>query len=272
MSTTFDPNTPDTWCSAEVYSPPPSFDAEGYQARLNKIAGLSENGHPIVRVVWAGDRKKCYSKFYVTWYEAGPKKGLGLSSELRAKYKYASLLVPGTSDVIDVPPPRWVFEQYEHPGQYMESWEQARFVEGREVRPAPPPNGYYSWLMNIADHGDGSCCKEARKNKVVCWGTYRDPNEEDLEVIRKAIFLREKDRFIDTTKPLDETTLDILGKETTRIEEWKENLAKQEISDFVEENALELLELVGVPVSDRARTLYSIPRSVRERKHLRKNL
>jgi len=255
----FDTNKPETWADAQVYSPPASFDVAGFQGKLDAVAGLSETNLPVVRLVWAGDRKRCYSKFYVTWKSDG----MGLASELRAKYKYASMMIPHTTDVIDIPPPRWILEEYEHPGQYMASWEQARFQQGREIRPAPPPNGYYSWLLTIADHGEKKCCEEAEKNKVVCWGNYRDPDAVDIETIREAVFKREQDRFIDTTKPLDDLTLDILGKETEERVAKHQAYMDSQVSEYVEEHALELIEAFGIPVPERLRKLYSIPKNIK---------
>jgi hypothetical protein len=252
----FDKNKPSTWACSEIYTPPASFDVAGYQSQIDEILGLSDTGMPMVRLVWAGDRKKCYSKFYVTWKPDG----FGLSSELRAKYKYMSLQVPGTSDVIDIPPPRWIFEQFEHPGQYAASWEAARFQNGREMRPGHPPNGYYSHLLTIADHGASKeCCKKATEDKVVCWGDYREPDTKDLGILRKAKFLRDQDRFVDTTKPLDEDTLNILGKETDDRVAEQQKIIDKKVEEYIDENFLELCEAVGIPVTGRARAAYSIP-------------
>jgi hypothetical protein len=260
----FDKNKPGTWACSEIYSPPASFDMAGYQSKIDAILGKSDTNHSVVRLVWAGDRKLAYSPFYVTWKPSG----FGLSSELRAKYKYASLQVPGTSDIIDVPPPRWIFEEFNHPGQYMAAWEATRWQEidghRREVRPAPPPNGYYSHLLTIADHGNHQCCEQAKKDYVVCWGNYREPDETDLNILRRAKMEREKDRFIDTTKPLDAETLNILGKETEDRVKEQRRLIDKKVEEYIDENFLELCEAVGLPVTGKARAAYSIPKQKTE--------
>lgn len=259
VSMSLDRNKPTTWASRELYVPP-DFDVAAYQNRIDEVMGKSDTGLPIVRLVWAGDIKKCFSKFYTSWNSAG----FGVDSELRAKYLYASIKIPGSPDIIDIPPPRWIFEEFNHPGQYMASWQAARFdSENREVRPAPPPNGYYSELFPIVTHKADECCKEAAEKKVICWGYYREPDEKDLEVLRAAKKLRDEDPFVDPTKPLDEATLARARAEALVQVEKFEKERDQKLKDFVDENAVELLELCGVPVSDVARKMFSIPTALR---------
>lgn len=253
--TVFDFDKPETWADRQIYSYP-DFDVTGFQVRLNDIFGLSETNLPIVRLVWPGDIKKCYSKFYVSW------NGLwGNKSELRAKYLYASIKIPGTPDIIDIPPARWILEQYNHPGQYMASWEATRFDKktGRELRPAPPPNGYYSHLWTIARH-DEQCCKAASENMKVCWGSYRLPDDHDLEMLKSAKQARDRDRKIDPTKPLDEKTLEQIKRETEERIAKTDAIVEQHLKEFIDENALEMIEFfTGVKVSDTARRVFSIP-------------
>lgn len=250
----FDKDKPDSWASPELYSSP-DFDLVGYQKKIDDIMGLSATNLPIVRLVWAADRKKCYSKFYVEWDAAG----FGIKTELRAKYLYASIKIPGTADIIDIPPPRWIFEQFHHPGQYLASWEAARFVDGKEQRPAPPPNGYYSDLHVIATHKHDECCADAKEKKVICWGRYRAPDEKDLDMLRAAKKARDADPFIDPSKPLDEKAQARIEEEVAVKKEEFEAARDAKLKDFVDEHAVELLEACGVPVSGRARTSFSIP-------------
>lgn len=256
-TSSFDKNIPSTWASAEVYSPPSSFDVAGYQTKIDEILGLSETNRPIVRLVWAGDRQKCYSKFAAGWNADGS----AAIWETRAKYKYASLQVPGTgSDIIDIPPPRWVFEQFNHPGQYEATWHATRFVDGREQRPGPPEGGYYSELYTIAHHGDFKCCEKVAQEKMVCWGMYREPDEKDLQILREAKFKREADRFVDPAKPLDAKTLDILGKQTAEEIAKRDAEIEAEVAEYIDEHAFELIEAAtGQKVPESLRKQFSIP-------------
>jgi hypothetical protein len=260
----FDFNKPETWGSPEIYAYP-DFDITGFQKKLDDLFGLSDTNFPIVRIVWPGDIKKCYSKFYTSWTGAG----FGIDSELRAKYRYASIQIPGTPDIIDVPPARWILEQFNHPGQYLASWEAARFSQdGREIRPAPPPNGYYSHLWTIAEHNE-ECCKEAKAKMKVCWGSYRLPDEQDIDILRKAKQARDADREIDTTKPLDEITLEAINKETENRIAEQEKKVQDVLGELVDEYALELFEHLGIPVSPTARAKFSIPKDLKGKHKIR---
>jgi hypothetical protein len=262
----FDFDKPETWASEEIYHYP-DFNKESFQGLLDDLFGLSETGLPNVRLVWPGDIKKCYSKFYTTWTSSG----FGVDTELRAKYKYASIQIPGTSDTIDIPPARWILEQFNHPGQYLASWEATRFdKEGREVRPAPPPHGYYSHLWTIARHNE-QCCKEAIENKKVCWGNYRLPDDHDIKMLKEAKRARDADREIDTTKPLDDLTLKQIEREVVDLGEKNDKRNAALLDEFVDEHAYELIEyFIGVPCSDIARKKFSIPKELKGKYRIKK--
>jgi hypothetical protein len=263
----FDYDKPQTWASEEIYHYP-SFDKESFQKQLNELFGLSETNLPNVRLVWPGDIKRCYSKFYISWTGAG----FGVDTELRAKYRYASIQIPGTPDTIDIPPARWILEEFNHPGQYLASWEAARFdkTTGREIRPAPPPSGYYSHLWTIARHNE-QCCKEAVENKKVCWGSYRLPDDHDIETLRKAKQARENARAIDTTRPLDETTMRGIALEVKNLVEDRDKCNERLLDEFIDEYAYELIEyFVGVPCSDVARKKFSIPKELKGKYQIKK--
>lgn len=261
-----DYDEPRSWAHQEIYSYP-NYDVGEFQKKLDKLFGLSETNLPIVRIVWPGDIKKCYSKFYVSW--AGS--GFGIDTELRAKYRYASIKIPGTVDIIDVPPPRWILEQFNHPGQYMASWEAARFDKaGREIRPAPPPNGYYSHLWTIARH-DEKCCEEARASTKVCWGSYRQPDDQNIDMLAQAKQARDRDREIDTTKPLDERTIEAINRETEERLAKTDAIVEQHLREFIDENALEMIEFfTGRRASNRARKAFSIPANLKGKYRIEK--
>jgi hypothetical protein len=254
-----DLNEPTTWANASLASPP-DFDSAGYQKRLNAIFGLSRDNRELVRLIWAWD-KRAYSLFYTEWTQAG----FGTKTEPRSKYRYATLQIPGTSDYIDIPPPRWIIEQREEPAQYLAAWEQTRWSyvqsEGKQVerRPPPPRDGYYSHLLTVADH-DGSCCREAREMKVVCWGFYRLPDETDLEVLREAKAKRDADAKAQSPyEPLTKETLLQAAREADERAKLREELVSAKTKEFVDENALELIGMfTGVEMTEQMKK-FSIP-------------
>lgn len=255
---TLDLNKPDTWADSAIHSPPAIHLK--FQARIDKIFGLAENAMPIVRLVWAPDIQQCYSKFYTSWNEFKQ----GVDTELRAKYKYATVAIPGSPDIIDIPPPRWILEQREEPGQYAQAWEAARYDnEGRERRPPPPTTGYYSHLMTIATH-DSVCCKNTPK-QVVCWGKYREPDTKDLEILKRAKYLRDQDKEIDVHKPLTVETLAAVGKKTRDEQVEREMKIAEKTAEFVEDNALELIQMfTGQRLSEKTKK-FSFPSNMKRK-------
>lgn len=251
-----DYNNPSTWADPKLHASP-SFDVETFQKKIDDIFGLSETGLPIVRLVWAPDIQRCYHKFYTSWI------GLqGAGSELRARYKYSTVQIPGTPDIIDIPPPRWMLEEFNHPGQANASWEAARWAkDGRELRPPPPAEGHFTHLITIALHNKKKCCKFAKRDKVVCWGRYRQPDEKDLETLRMAKARRDADIAIDVTKPLTERDQTRIALETSSKIAEQEAATQKKIKEFVDENALELIGLVvpGARISEKNKK-FSIPK------------
>lgn len=232
----FNRDDPTTWATTELHQQPLGFNVSAFQKKIDKILGLTENGMPVARLVWAPDIQNTYSKFYCEW------DGLfGTATELRAKYRYATLKIPGTLDTyIDIPPPRWIIEEHNSHGQMSASWEQARWNKaGKEVRPPMPLEGYYSELFTIADHNE-TCCEEAEK--MVCWGKYRLPAQEDLDRLQMAKTLRDRDAFVDPTTPLSDETLALIKLDTrNRLE--KHNADKDALIDeFIDEHAPALIE------------------------------
>lgn len=253
----FSVNKPETWGCAEIHTPP-VFDVAAYQKKINAIFGLSPTGHEIVRLVWAPDIKKCYSRFYTSWAPDGT----GVNDELRAKYRYATIAIPGTAnDIIDVPPPRWIIEDREDPGQFAATWEAGRWSQGREIRPPAPTEGYYAELFKIAKH-NGTCCKETPR-QFVCWGEYREPDEKDLERLKRAKYLRDKDEEFALDAPVPEKVLASAALVTNEKIAQKQLMADEKMKEFVDENALELIEMfTGIKCSEKTRK-FSLPKETR---------
>jgi hypothetical protein len=252
----FNLDKPETWANTAVHHPPSSFRIDEFQERLNAVMGLSDTGLPMVRVVWAGDIAKTYSKFYVSWIGSR-----GVMSELRAKYKYCTIQIPETPDIIDIPPPRWILEEWNHPGQYFESWEAARFdKEGREIRPEPPPEGYYSHLFTIARHNK-FCCERAKKDSVVCWGNYRKPDGRDIAMIQEAKHRRDADKEVPLDRPLSLDILENVAKETASAIQTRQEKIDDELRQYIDENAVELIcAFTGIEMNDKMKK-FSFPKT-----------
>lgn len=170
-------NNPTRWTEDGIWNPPP-FNVRKFQKRIDRILGTAD-GKPIVRVVWA---------WQVRRWEAG---------EMRQAYRFYTAQLPN-GDTCDLSPPRWILEERFEPSQYMPSWIENRYVRrqidvkqiGTQLRTTddfgrpldtpveepvfepvyevvdslgePPAEGFYSYLLTVADHDpDQGCCRRA---------------------------------------------------------------------------------------------------------------
>ena len=246
-----------TWGQKGIYSPP-SFPAAEYQEKINRICGTAPNGEAMVRLVW-GASKECFSKFYCVWDSMG----FGVLTELRAKYRFATVEI-NPVDRIDIPAPRWMLEDRVDPAQFAATYEQTRWVwnedEGRQVERRPRmelTRGYYAPLLTIARHG--ACCKKARKNKVVCWGEYKEPDETELVMLRAAVERRDAMEKQSPFEALTRETLERSDRESLDAQARLKDARREKMSEAIDENPLKFLSyFTGVDFSDKARK-FSLP-------------
>lgn len=216
---------------------PPTFNVRKFQKKLNKICGTSD-GKPVVLLRWAWE---CREFFHTEFDGLGkPTKG-----EWRAKFRFMTVtLADGTE--VDISVPRWILLQRFEPGQYWESWQRTRYIYdpliGRHVdkRGEPPPDGWYGYLRTIAEHDPANaCCDRAWKyHRRRCWGYYREPEEKDLDILRKAIALRDADPYKHLPhEPLPDYALDELQRlayaEAREVEEENARIVEDGWRDWV---------------------------------------
>jgi len=193
-----------------AYERPQAVNVEAYQKKIDDIMGTTLDGKPIVRLIWSWDSRE--------W----------IAGEWRAKYRHMTVTVPG--GIVDICPPRWILEERNEPGQYWDAWEAGRYFtvpetgETIDLRGAPPREGWYSYLDLVADHAEGrTCCDHLFKEEQRrCWGFYREPSQEDLDMLARAKQLRDADKYVDPNKPLSPEVLAELGRNAfTRNEKLK---------------------------------------------------
>lgn len=250
-----DYNKPHTWINPALHTPPSEVDIAAFQRDINKIFPLTTEGFADVRLVWAPSIETCYSRRYSDWSKIS---NLGTASDLRARYKYAEIKLD-SGELFDIPPPRWIVEERNSLGQVGESWEQTRFAkDGREMFPPLPAYGYYSELFKINSHDD-QCCKSTPK-ELVCWGKYREPGKVDIDRLKRAKFLRDKDVEINLNAPLNDKVLASAAREANARIALKKLQIDERVKEFVDENALELIEhFTGIKLSEKTKK-FSIPK------------
>ncbi len=71
-----------------------------------------------------------------------------------------------------------------------------------------PPEGVWDWWEDISIHENG-CCEMAQPEGIRCRGLYREPNEEDLENVRRAIQVRQALPAKDVDAQIEQASRDI---------------------------------------------------------------
>lgn len=180
---------PETSSPHPVFDKPPEENHESpwsdalivqFQKKLNKIAGLASTGKPNVRLIWPASKDESISMHFV-------------NGEKRARYRLytqvyqctsvspASLEVIQNIDV-DITVPRFMLEEYHEPSEdaFNPSTEDTR------------GQGYYTHLKSIGHH-DEKCCNGtgATRDGILCLGLYREPNESDLDDLKRMIKMRD---------------------------------------------------------------------------------
>jgi len=142
-----------------------------YQKRLDAVAGVTPTGASRVRLIWAAD----------------PADGMQIFGG-RRRFKY----FVGETIALQ----RFVLEQLHEPAEYKPGWEQGRYAWGAhgriDLKGDPPPNGLYTHLHTVAEH-DHRCCGGSGliHGHQACYGFFGFPDENELEMVRMAISLRD---------------------------------------------------------------------------------
>lgn len=168
---------------------PPPCDLSWFQKEIDRMFGLHSNGYSKFRIVYGQDLREGQA---VEWdhtrqiwrarYLLQTKRRLEIwrppgSFTLRQRYVYD-----------DVGVPRWFVERYVPPEVACRGWVvEGIDSEGDYFYDPKPVNGLYEPFADsmIANHTPW-CCAEASKEERACYGTYRAPDEWDLDAIREA--------------------------------------------------------------------------------------
>lgn len=172
----------------------PWFDVASFQKRINERVGLNKDGKPIIRLAWGQDVvQRAFGEETPRYWTRRKKAGEG--------YQYWRV-------------PRWFLEKRLEPEQYVDAWERTRWAltdaDGTPVDKGPAPEEYYTFAYLCAEHesvdpvsGWANCCTRAYyTDRSRCWGRYRPPSDDDLQLISQAVRQMEADKYIDPYRPL----------------------------------------------------------------------
>src|SRR5713101_704998 len=163
---------------------------DAYQGLIDRLVGTSRD-QSIIKLVWIPLTFK--------WYPAP------LGSEPKG-YVAPLCVALWDSHGEAIAPPRWGLMERCEPEQYLPNWETSRWTRLggilHDVKGPAPDNGMYTHRKTHSLHEDSCCLREG--NETVCWGYYREPDQELLEWIGEHAFISRSDKEIQPRTPVDE--------------------------------------------------------------------
>lgn len=189
-------DNPSSW--AQHIPAPSDVNLKKFQRRLDRITGRTPSGRSRVRLVWGwGSEAR-------VWHRG----------EWRARYRFHTVHLP-SGDQVDLAVPRWFLEELVEPAQYRDQWNELRYdwsgPEPVDITGPPPEGGWYVPLALVAAHKDGKrcCLEEWAANRRQCWGNYKTPGDSELEMIERAVRLRDQAKqFNRPDEPMSEEALE----------------------------------------------------------------
>lgn len=198
---------------------PCPIDLKPWQDRLDKVVGKTATGRSRMRIVWGQDAAKARMIVCGRW---------------RLTYPFWRFEENG--EMQDIGIPRFYFEELASRDELMagDRWEQARWVwedgERVDVLGPCPEDGFYSPAFCVAYHDEACCGGSGVKNSEPCLGAYREPNEVDLERVRRALWRR--DHASNTEAAPDEAAL---AKQKADLIEARDERRRRELRERLED-------------------------------------
>lgn len=202
-----------------TYIPAPAeVNRHKFQKRLDRIAGVTASGMSALRLIWGWDSR------------------IIINGEWRQRYAWHTVTLP-SGDTIDLAAPRWYIEELLEPAQYMEQW-------SVEALGPPPKNGFYIACYPIAVHEyQNRCCVEKwAATRTICYGRYKQPGDEELARVERAVQLRDRERMYN--RPDEPMSLEVLAECRKLHYEWDKQ-KKERLHDKVEDCVGEFIRVFG---------------------------
>lgn len=259
---------PEKW---DADSTAPAFGVRAYQNRLDKIVGKNRERKSIARLVYApqvtspffsdiprywNTRTKdgedwLYNTVKRWMFEVRLERGAYFDSWNKTRY---SRKEPDYSLVsFKYAEAEWAKNKGDKEGAarlILQAEKLAKELsEGGEViDKGPPPEEFYAWFYTVAEHdpNERCCARLFQKERKVCWGYYRLPNDLDLRKAAKAVRERDMQKGRNPYQPLstqelydiERRAMDVTRQEEVQVREQR--LA--EISEFTRKNVWRLGE------------------------------
>lgn len=184
-----------------------------YQKRLDAIAGVTPTGASRIRLIWGAD----------------PTDGMQIfGGERRFKYFVSKTIALQ----------RFILEQLHEPAEYKPTWENGRYkwtdLGKIDLKGDPPPNGLYTHLYTVAEH-DHRCCNGTAliNGHQPCYGYFGLPDENELELVRMAISLRNATPELQPGETIPQAELEKELRETRYWEEYQREKTREEFGQVL---------------------------------------
>lgn len=203
----------------------PYFDVASYQARIDDLVGRNREGKSIIRLIWAPQSIGLWGvpRYMLSrikdgegWLYTTIKRWVFESRLERSQY-YDSWMASryGTTIPADCQERCEACGSTEKPtdneiGRFCVSCGSTQLVRGEILDKGAPPDEFFRWEYTCAKHesvnpetGQHRCCEQADKDDHKrCFGSFRNPNDADLDLIRAAFRKRESEKHVDPYSPL----------------------------------------------------------------------
>lgn len=211
---------PKGW-SDEYFPAPSNFDRRSYQKELDLVCGIAA-GTSIIRVVWGAEEE-------IEAPMAFSSMGHAVESTRIGRHRTRVKGIPGK-----VRKRRWIMEEFQAPAQVPDNaYVRLPGRGGLYLSPqlvAEKRSGKYLELYIVADHSK-CLIEDCSSDEYFCFGDYRQPDQTDIEKLRKITAKRLTQAHADPFKPISQNAVNLWNKEAdeelTRIERDREDKSSE---------------------------------------------
>ena len=174
---------PEDWPTAN--SPPPA-DTTEFQKKLDRIFGVEHSGRSRFILAWGQDLTVCreWDPYGMQWRAMFP---LYSTKRLTTWLPPGKAILEARFEVDDIGWPRWALLRYIPPHIACAGWQVVGTdQDGDQFYDPMPINGLYEPLFDsiLANHTPWCCAAKTEQN-LPCLGTYRMPDQEDIDAIKE---------------------------------------------------------------------------------------
>lgn len=220
----------------ETGNHPSPVDLSSFQRRLDAIAGQAVTGQSLIRIEWGQDAIGARMIVCGSWRL---KHCFYRGSRRHELYNPVSGLFETYDEMFEIGIPRFFITELHSRSELSQGngWEKARWLweDGQliDVLGPLPDSGFYSTIYTIAHHDHLCCGGRGQRKGEPCLGSYREPDESDLERVARMKWRRDhasNDDFAPSLGLLAKRGEEFRGK---RDERWQARVDGA-IDDYVD--------------------------------------